>query len=144
MDIVAQRFIQAFHDHGVQAAQIPRLLPAIKLDDLKSEDALLAVLTPEILDQTAHLFGIRSLWLEGVDDEIYECLICYKRPEIILKHLAAVLDGNDVGLDFPLRILSTTKNLDYSDGKQQLLAPVIVEKIQELGGEEICRYHVYS
>jgi hypothetical protein len=40
---VAQRFLQIFHNHVVQPAQIPRLLPQIKLDDLKSEEALLSV-----------------------------------------------------------------------------------------------------
>lgn len=72
VNIVAQRFIQAFLDHGVRATQIPRLQSKIKLDDLKSEEALLAVLTPEVLDQTARLFGIRTAWLEGVDDRVYE------------------------------------------------------------------------
>lgn len=30
VNIVAQRFLQAFHDHGLQTSQIPRLLPQIK------------------------------------------------------------------------------------------------------------------
>lgn len=143
VNIVAQRFLQVFHDHGVQTTQIPRLLPAIKLDDLKSEDALLAMLTHDVLDQIARMFGIRVEWLEGVDDEIYEYMACYKRPEIILEHLAQTVGGVDVGLRFPLRILSTTKKLDCNDDSQQLLAPVIVEKIAELGEEDIYRYHIY-
>lgn len=143
VNIVAQRFLQAFHDHGVQTTQIPRLLPAIKLDDLKSEEALLATLTHDALDQTARLFGIRVEWLEGVDDEIYECLACYKRPAVLLEHLRAVVGGNDVGFSFPLRVLSTTKKLDCNDDSQQLLAPIIVEKIAELGEEDIYRYHIY-
>ena len=85
--IVGQRFRQAFHDHGVEAAQIPRLLPQVKLDDLKSDETLLAVLTPEVLDQAAHLFGIRTEWLEGVDDNIYEYLHCYKQPELFFELL---------------------------------------------------------
>lgn len=143
VNIVAQRFLQVFHDHGVQTTQIPRLLPAIKLDDLKSEDALLAMLTHDVLDQIARMFGIRVEWLEGVDDEIYEYLACYKRPEIILEHLAQIVGGIDVGLSFPLRVLSTTKKLDCNDDSQQLLAPVIVEKFADLGEEEIYRYHIY-
>jgi hypothetical protein len=143
VNIVAQRFLQAFHDHGVQTTQIPRLFPAIKLDDLKSEDALLATLTHDVLDQIARLFGIRVEWLEGVDDEIYECLACYKRPAVLLEHLAAVVGGKDVGLSFPLRVFSTTKKLDRNDDSQQLLAPIIVEKIADLGEEDIYRYHIY-
>lgn len=143
VNIVAQRFLQAFHDHGVQVAQIPRLLPAIKLDNLKSIDALLATLTPDVLDQTARLFGIRTKWLEGIDDEIYEYLACYKRPATLLEHLAEVVDGDDVGLSFPLRVLATTKKLDCNDDSPQLLAPIIVEKIAELGEEDIYRYQIY-
>lgn len=85
VNIVARRFLQVFNDHGVQTTQIPRLLQAIKLDDLKSEDALVAMLTHDVLDQTARLFGIRVEWLEGVDDKIYEPLACYKRPAVSLE-----------------------------------------------------------
>jgi hypothetical protein len=143
VNIVAQRFLQAFLDHGVEASQIPRLLPQVQIGDLQSPEKLLAILTPEILDQTAKFFGIRSQWLEGVDDEIYQYLACYKHPAVILEHLAKVVNGNDVGLSFPLRILSTTKKLDFNDESQQLLTPVIVEKIAELGEDEISRYHIY-
>ena len=143
VNIVAQRFLQAFVDHGVEISQIPRLLPQVKIGDLQSPEKLLAALNPEILDQTAKLFGIRSEWLEGVDDEIYQYLACYKCPAVILEHLAKVVDGNDIGLSFPLRILSTTKKLDCNDDSQQLLTPVIVEKIAKLGEDEIYRYHIY-
>lgn len=143
MSIAAQRFIQVFLDHGVEVTQIPRLLTAIKLDNLKSEEALLAVLTPEILAQTAQLFGVRLEWLEGVDGTIYEYLACYKRPTQLLDNLVTVVDGSDVGLSFPLRILATTKKLNCNVENDQLLAPIIVDKIASLGEEEIYRYHIY-
>lgn len=44
LNLIYQRFFQAFEDHGVAVSQIPRLLPQIKLSNLKSEDALLQVL----------------------------------------------------------------------------------------------------
>jgi hypothetical protein len=143
VNIVAQRFLQAFMDHGVEASQIPRLLPQVNIGDLQSPEKLLAVISPEILDQTALLFGIRSQWLEGVDDKIYEHLACYKRPAILLEHLAVLLNGKDNFMRFPMRVLSTTKQLDNSSDSQQLMAPVLVEKIAELGEEEIYRYHIY-
>lgn len=96
MNVVAQRFLQVFREHGVEASQIPRLFPLIRFDDLKSEEALLSVLTPEMLDKTAKLFSIRSQWLEGVDDRIYEWLSCYKQPEIFFEYLASPIeDKND-------------------------------------------------
>lgn len=143
VNIVAQRFIQAFYDHGVQPSQIPRLLPQIKLDDLKSEEALLSALTPEVLDQAAHFFGIRSEWLEGVDDKIYECRSCYKQPELFFEHLATLRSDEHGNFWFPIRAISVNKNLDCGNPNSQPLALVLVEFIAWLGDERICRYHVY-
>lgn len=143
LDIVPQRFLRVFLDHGVEASQIPRLFPQIKLDDLKFSEKLLAALTPELLDQTAQFFGIRCQWLEGVDDEIYEYRHCYKHPELLLEHVASLNINPENPLQFPLRVLTTTKHLDCNDPRQQLLAPVLVEKIAELGDEWIYRYHIY-
>lgn len=145
VNVVAQRFLQAFTDHGVQPSQIPRLMPQIKLDDLKSENALLAVITPEILDQAAMLFGIRFEWLEGVDNKIYEEQFCYQQPKLFFELLADLRSRADTNtFNFPLRILSASKKLDGADGSQQLLAPVLVEKIAELGDEPIFRYHIFN
>jgi len=140
---VAGRFLQAFQDHGVEASQIPRLLPQIKLDDLQSPAKLLAALTPEILDTTARLFGIRIQWLEGVEDEIYDGLWTYKEPGRLLEHLASLCTTDDRWFFCPLRVLTTTRKLDRNDPGQQFLAPILVEKIAEVGEEEICRYHIY-
>ena len=145
VNLVAKRFLEAFHDHGVNASQIPRLLPQIKLDDLKSAEALLAALTPEILDQTAKLFGIRSQWLEGVDEEIYEYHSCYKQPELLFELLAILRSRADSHIiNFPLRVLSSTKKLDFKDDREQLLVPVLVEKITELLGESVYRYYIFN
>lgn len=144
VNVVAQRFIQAFLDHGVEVAQIPRLLPKIKLDDLQSEETLLAALTPDVLDQAAHLFGIRTAWLEGVNDAIYECLSCYKQPEKFFENLALLnRDENDFD-DFYVQTLVTTKQLDMNDSSQQFLVVIVVEKFAELGDQRVYRYHVYG
>lgn len=140
---VSGRFLQAFRDHGVEASQIPRLLPQLKLDDLQSPAKLLAALTPEILDKTAQLFGIRSQWLEGVEDEIYDGLWTYKQPSRILDHLASLCITDEQRFWCPLRVLTTTRKLDRNDPGQQLLVPILIEKIAELGEEDIHRYHIY-
>lgn len=143
LDIVASRFLQVFHDHGVASSQIPRLIQHLKLDDLQSTNRLLAAITPDILDQTARYFGVRIEWLEGVDDEIYDYQYCSKEPELLLEHLATLNPDPESRPRFPLRVLSTTKHLDLNDPRAQLLAPVLVEKIADLGDEEIYRYHIY-
>lgn len=140
---VAQRFLQAFREHGVEPAQIPRLLPQIGLDDLQSSERLLAVLTPDVLSQAAKFLGIRLQWLEGVDDKIYADLYTYKEPAKLLQHLAAILPSHSEYLDFPLRVLTGAERLDWTNEDQQELAPVLVEKIARLGETDVCRYHVY-
>lgn len=142
MNIVAQRFLQAFLDHGVEVSQIPRLLPQVKFDDLQSSEKLLAVLTPEILDQTAQLLGIRSQWLEGADERIYEYLSCYKHPQKFFKLIASLNpDDHD---DFYVQALTSTNQLDKDDPSVQSLVVVVAQKMAELGDEQINRYYVFS
>jgi hypothetical protein len=143
VDTVAARFLQVFQEHGVEAAQIPRLLPEIRISDLQTPATLLAALAPEILDKTAQLFGVRSHWLEGVDDEIYDYLAVNKQPETLLERLAAICANQQQTLCFPLRVLTTRKALDWHNDDAQYLALVLVEQIAMLGEENICRYHVY-
>src|SRR3569833_3287996 len=143
--VVAHRFLKAFRDHNIKAAQIPRLVPQLKLDDLKSEESLLGALTPDLLDHTAQLFGIRIEWLEGVDDEIYDYRFCYKQPELFFELLADIRRrANGAHLKFPLRTLSVARHLDSKAEQQQLLVPVLLEKIAEFGDEEIYRYYIFN
>lgn len=144
LNVVAQRFLQIFQDHGVERSQIPRLMPQISLGDLNSNEALLAALTPEILDQAARLFGIRIEWLEGVDDEIYAYRHCYKAPELLLGILATLKSRPDFNLTFPLRVLVSSKHLDNKADRKQLLVPVVLEQIAELGDEPVYRYYVFN
>lgn len=141
--IVCQRFLEVFRLHGVTTPQIPRLLPWIKLADLQSDERLLAVLEPGRIDQVAKIFGVRVQWLEGVDDEVYDHLTSYKEPKVILEHINTVLANGTSKWDQPIRILTTRKELDRNSNNYQVLAPVVVEKIAELGEESIFRYHVY-
>jgi hypothetical protein len=143
LDTVARRFLQVFQEHGVEKAQIPRLLPQIQLGDLKTHETLLDALTPEILDQAAQLFGVRVSWLEGVDDQIYEYCHCYKQPERLFEHLATLRRDEDGSFDIPVRVLVATDHLDSNAPRQQPLVLVLVEKVAELGEEEIERYYIY-
>lgn len=145
VNIVAQRFLQAFNDHGVKPAQIPRLMPQIKLKNLQSEATLLAVLTPELLDQTAKFFGISLKWFEGASETIYECQSCYQQPEIFFELFCGIHSRkwiDDIGI--PFRVLTTSKNLDGSSDHHQPLVPVLVEKIAHLGDEAIYRYIIFN
>lgn len=142
-NIVCQRFIDVFRLHGVAPSQIPRLIPSLKLADLQSHERLIDVLEPELIDQVAKIFGVRLRWLEGVDDQIYDYLASCKEPKVILDHINTVLTNGTSKWDQPIRILTTRKKLDRNNDDIQDLAPVVVEKIAELGEESIFRYHVY-
>lgn len=146
VSLAAERVLQVFREHGVEAAQISRLLPQIGLDDLHTPEKLLAILTPNLIDQIATLFGVRSQWLEGCDDRIYDYLATYKEPQRLLDHLRALwqLPAWKNEVHTPLRILTTTKCLDYRDDRRYELAPVLLEPIASLGDETIYRYHIYQ
>lgn len=137
-------FLQAFLDHGIEASQIPRLLPQVKFGDLQSSEKLLAAPTPSRLDQTAQLFGICISWLEGANDRIYECRSCYKQPTAFFGHLAT-LNCNRIHLDdWYVQTLVTSKVLDGNNSSEQPLVVVIVEKTVEFEDQYCYRYHVYG
>lgn len=147
VNVVAARFIQLFADHGIERTQIPRVFGEISLAQLSTPENLLSVLTPELIDKAANLFGIRSEWLEGIDDRIYEYLAINKQPEVLLRLLGRILSedrspGELIG--FPVRVLTTHMNLDRSSGEVQMLAPVLLEYLFSVGEEPVYRYHVFQ
>lgn len=144
VNLIPQRFIQVFENHGVAASQISRLLPQIQFSDLKSEDALLQILNYEVLEQAAQLFGVRRQWLEGVDDQIYEFHNCYKHPEIFFDDLISFCHRDDGSFFLPILAFSTRKNLDYVDPETQPLALVLAKRIAMLDDKEIFRYHIFN
>jgi len=68
-----------------EVSQIPRIFPKISLDDLKSDESLLKKLTPELIDEVATLFAVRTEWLEGVDDVVYASYSCYKQQRLLMR-----------------------------------------------------------
>ncbi len=139
--IVAHRFLQIFEDHGVAVSQIPRLIPQLSLEQLRSPESLLPALTPEILQQTSELFQIRRAWLEGTTGVIYNCYACYKDPWRFFEDLKT-LRLEDFG--FPIVMFCSAKKLDGTSGRNQFLVPVLREECAQLGEKTIYRYHVYD
>lgn len=141
LEVVAQRFLQVFLEHGVAVAQIPRLIPSLGFDSLKSPDTLLAALRPEILESTAQLFGVRLEWLEGVDERLYEFNSCYKQPSVLLDDLAKNQATSEIA---SVKIITSTENLEATSVTEQALVLVRTEEIFALGEERIERFHVYG
>ncbi|HNC22634.1 MAG TPA: hypothetical protein PLU52_00400 [Opitutaceae bacterium] len=144
-DHVAKRFLDLFEAHGVKGTQIPRFVPAVTLAALQSTEKLLPVLTPPILEQTARLFGIQRVWLEGATDRLYDTRTCYKQPARLFEHLRELPFRQG---EFQLRALTSVKELDFQSSEYQPLALVLVEKVAEVDDVDalwpIERYHVYG
>jgi len=141
MALVALRFLQLFKSHGVAISQIPRLIPQLTLENLRSTESLLPVLSCDVLESAATLFGVRRVWLEGVDDRIYPPSTCYSDPQGFFNDVASLkMPANGFGL----RALTSSKSLDCRNVRKQPIALVLVEKIQDLGSEEIVRYRPYG
>ena len=141
VSIVAKRFIKIFEDHGVAVSQIPRLIPQVSLDKLQNPAALLPVLTPGVLEKTADLFKIRRTWLEGIGDQIYDCLWCYKDPERFFEELSTLKIER---VNYPIVAFCCTQTLDKNDGRLQPIVIVFKEKLFDLDDEEIYRYRIFD
>ncbi|HYG35485.1 MAG TPA: hypothetical protein VEC99_11905 [Clostridia bacterium] len=137
---VAHRFLHLFQEHGVPIGQIPRLVPQLTLDKLRTTESLLPALTGDVLDLTANLFGVQRSWIEGASDCIYDCLWCYKRPEQFFEDLAS---SQIRGVFYPIRALFCTKTLDRTDSREQPIALILMEKVADLADEKVFRYRIY-
>jgi len=138
--VVAKRFVELFAAHGVAVTQIQHFLPQLTLDKVQKPEMLLGALTPDVLEQAAQLFKIRRTWLEGVDNQIYDCAFCYQVPKAFFEELATVPITHEY---VPVRGLFCTETLDCRNPTSQPIALVLIEKIRELGDTEIFRYRVF-
>lgn len=141
---MVERFDYVFKAHNIDISQIPRLIPEIAYEDLESHKKLLASLTPSVIDTIAQLFGVRSEWLEGQDDRVYNLLWARKYPKRFLSQFALPLAPGIPKPWFPLRVLTTSMDLDRQAPYSQLLAPVIVEVTGTVGDDTLYRCRIYG
>jgi len=140
-EVVAKRFLQIFHDHGIPTAQIPRLISKITLEKIQSTDTLVAALSNEILDEAADLFGVRRSWLDGDGDQIYDCYHCYKDPRRFFEDIKSLQIDT---FDWPLAAFCSVSTLDCKSVREQIIVPVFREKCAKLGEQTIYRYRIYD
>ena len=141
VSLAAQRFLELFEAHGIAATQIQHFLPQLTFDKVKSPESLLPSLTNTVLDQTAKLFSIRREWLEGLDVRIYEQQWCYKQSERFFDVLKNIKHDSST---LPIRALCSVSKLDIEKGRPQEIALVFVERIRNLGEEQINRYIIWE
>ena len=132
----AQRFIRLFEGHGVARAQIPRFFGHnLTIHQVEDETELLKVLTCDLLESAAALFGVQLEWLEGASDELYELNHFYKRPRLFGDWLDSLLLSTD-GSGVDGFLLTTQCKADEYDA-----LILMRQRIGELSGEPIYRYH---
>jgi hypothetical protein len=96
-----------------------------------------------VIDTTAQIFGIRSEWLEGLDDLLYQ--VNWGEPRTVLSHLTDAISARGKAQNwFPLRVLTTSMKLERAGRHRQWLLPVIVETVDELGDTRVHRCHVFG
>lgn len=144
ISLMAERFLHVFEANKIEASHIPRLIPQIRYDDLESPSKLLPALTPAVIDATAKLFGVRSQWLEGVDETVYESFWDTRNPKAFLTHFAPAFALDNPEVWYPLRVLTTSMRLDRLSPTEQLLFPVIVETLTRIGDDPIYRCRTCS
>lgn len=142
--LIAERFLLVFEANNIETSHIPRLIPQIRYEDLGSPKQLLSALTPEVIDATAKLFGVQSQWIEGVTETVYESFWFQRDPKAFLSHFAPAFTLGNPETWFPLRILTTSMQLDRHSSDEQLLLPVIVENLTRIGDDSIYRCRVCS
>jgi hypothetical protein len=136
---IATRLVALFESHGVHRNQIPEFFGhGLDIPSCASDDKLLEKITPEIISQTAVLFGVNKDWLEGSSKEIYCIPDFYKHPEIFESYLAKLLENTKTDNLSAYSLISDKKILNtYNDS---LL--LIAEPIGEINQREIYRYHL--
>ena len=136
---VPRRFVQLFEAHGVAPTQIPQLIPQLTLAQLRSPEALLPGLTETVLARTVELFQVNRKWLDGVEEVIYPPHLWYQDPQRFFEELNQL---NLAGALNPVIAFGCHPKLDGTDDREQPLVLVLVEKLTELGGQEIHRYRI--
>lgn len=115
--------------------------PSGTLDKLRSGETLLPALTNEVIEQTAKLFQVRRAWIEGTEEQIYDCHWCYKAPEHFFDELATF---NMKSVTCPVVAFCSTPNLDGRSSRDQPIVIALVEKFADLDDEGVCRYRIYG
>ncbi len=71
LELMADRFVEAFTKHGIPIADIPAMLPvdAINRADLLSRKDLLNKLDDALIQHVADLFTLSPDWLKGIDSK---------------------------------------------------------------------------
>ncbi|WP_415906712.1 hypothetical protein ACMXYX_07270 [Neptuniibacter sp. QD72_48] len=135
---VAERFINLFEAHGVYRNQIPEFFDhGFTIEDVQTEDNLLAKLTPSLLQSAADLFQVNAEWLSHGQGDIFKSHHFYKHPAefgCYIDKLQASGDEKQIE-GFVLTVKPPRKH-------EEDTLIVLKESVGRIGDRTIFRYHL--
>jgi len=137
VDGLAKRLLFLWDAHGLALSQVPRIHPSMCYTDTLNSEALLKVLTPELLDEVSKTFGVTTDWLEGTSKELYQTQWCYQAPENFFQFITE--NKGSLAKPFPFRLLSTESALDRKQSSHEL-ALVAVHK-KEISSDFVLQWY---
>ncbi|MCF7816790.1 MAG: hypothetical protein K9M54_02810 [Kiritimatiellales bacterium] len=96
--IVARRFRDLFVGHELKLQHAADIFPSefgITLDKLTSDEKILSVLTPKVLDWTARYFGVQREWLDGSSNQIYPYKSYTRHPNRIIDDVVELMRDSE-------------------------------------------------
>ncbi|WP_047535710.1 hypothetical protein [Shewanella sp. ZOR0012] len=145
----ASRFLALFNAHGVKASQIPDFFGhCLSIADCHSAESLTKVLTSDLMEKAAQLFGINRDWLDCASDVVYEPHSFYKNPQGFDAYLKSIALESHLPLRATL-YMPTSNSLFYPDDSGVLVISVPVGEVNQrtiycfelVNYDRICYWH---
>jgi hypothetical protein len=134
---VARRFVRLFAAHGIHRNQMLRVMGLdATLADVQTDEALLRILTDELIEKAARLFAVRREWLESASEQIYPTHDFYKQSDRFAEFLDSLLAGSYSGALRGMLLVAESRGFESN----ALL--VLEEEFGSLGDKPLCRYHL--
>lgn len=131
MDTPASRFLALFDAHGVKPSQIPDLFGhGLSIADCHCAESLTKVLTSDLMEKAAQLFGINRDWLDCASDVVYEPHSFYKNPQGFDAYLKSIALESHLPLRATL-YMPTNNSLFYPDDSGVLVISVPVGEVNQ-------------
>ncbi len=75
-DIMINNFLHVYKIHGISKTKIIKVIPSnfgLKMRNFSDNQAIMDIISPELLEWTSAFFNVRIDWLDGTSDRIYRC-----------------------------------------------------------------------
>ncbi|MGE7811745.1 toll/interleukin-1 receptor domain-containing protein [Lysinibacillus capsici] len=138
VDLVIDRFIKIYEEHGIQQNQIPNFIDSkfrLELKDFKNNESILQVLDNDLIEWTCKKFGVKREWIDGTSNEIYGRFDYYKQVEAFIDDICELnKDEKEV------EIYAFKKGELYRDDENQDVILLIRYPIGKINSKKVYRY----